>query len=77
MQVQLACKLQKPLLLHDIDAFVEMNEILNKYQAMLPPVVIHCFTGSRQEAIQYIGMGYYIGITGMLSYFSPKKSLQW
>lgn len=77
MQVQLACKLQKPLLLHDRDAFVEMNEILNKYQAMLPPVVIHCFTGSRQEAIQYIGMGYYIGITGMLSYFSPKKSLQW
>lgn len=44
-----------------------MNEILNKYQAMLPPVVIHCFTGNRHEAIKYIGMGYYIGITGKIS----------
>ena len=65
-QVQLACKLQKPLLLHERDAFRDMNEILNKYQAMLPPVVIHCFTGNRQEAIKYIGMGYYIGITGYI-----------
>ena len=63
-QVQLACKLQKPMLLHERDAFREMNEILNKYQTMLPPVVIHCFTGSRQEAIKYVGMGCYIGITG-------------
>ena len=52
------------MLLHERDAFREMNEILNKYQTMLPPVVIHCFTGSRQEAIKYIGMGCYIGITG-------------
>ena len=71
-QVQLACKLQKPMVLHERDAFREMNEILNKYQTMLPPVVIHCFTGSRQEAIKYIGMGYYIGITGKFLVLSAK-----
>ena len=52
------------MLLHERDAFREMNDVLNKYQAMLPPVVIHCFTGNRHEAIKYVGMGYYIGITG-------------
>lgn len=28
------------------------------------PVVVHCFTGNRQELEQLLAMGYYIGITG-------------
>ena len=59
-------KLKKPMLLDERNTFCELNKILNKYQTMLPPVVINCFTGSRQEAIKYIGMGCYIGITGYI-----------
>ena len=63
-QVQLACKVQKPLLLHEREAHEAFLKILNKYQADLPAVVCHCFTGRRNEALKYLSMGFYIGITG-------------
>ena len=30
----------------------------------LPPSVIHCFTGTSEEAKKYLEMGCYIGLTG-------------
>ena len=64
LQVQLACKVQKPLLLHEREAHEAFLKILNKYQADLPAVVCHCFTGRRNEALTYLSMGFYIGVTG-------------
>jgi TatD DNase family protein len=32
----------------------------------LPPVVIHCFTGNREEMRSYVSLGFYIGITGVI-----------
>ncbi|PSN47590.1 3'-5' ssDNA/RNA exonuclease TatD [Blattella germanica] len=46
LQVKLACELGKPLLLHERDAHQDVVDILSKYKDHLPPVVIHCFTGT-------------------------------
>lgn len=32
----------------------------------LPPIVVHCFTGMEEEAMEYIERGYYIGFTGTI-----------
>ena len=32
----------------------------------LPPCVIHCFTGTRDQAQKYLELGCYIGLTGYL-----------
>ena len=32
----------------------------------LPPCVIHCFTGTREQAQKYLELGCYIGLTGYL-----------
>jgi Tat protein secretion system quality control protein TatD with DNase activity len=40
-------------------------EILEKFGSTLPPIVIHCFTGNREEAQKYIDLGFYIGLTGI------------
>ena len=32
----------------------------------LPPCVIHCFTGNREQAQKYLQLGCYIGLTGYL-----------
>ena len=32
----------------------------------LPPCVIHCFTGTREQAHKYLELGCYIGLTGYL-----------
>jgi len=65
-QVQLACELGKPLFIHERDAHTEMVEILSRHGAKLPPAVIHCFTGTADQAKVYLDMGLYIGLTGFL-----------
>uniref|UniRef100_A0A0N4WH10 Deoxyribonuclease TATDN1 n=1 Tax=Haemonchus placei TaxID=6290 RepID=A0A0N4WH10_HAEPC len=44
----------------------DMIRILMTFSPMLPPAVIHCFTGTEDEAKKYIEMGFYIGLTGFL-----------
>lgn len=65
-QVELACKLGKPLFLHERDAHTEMVHILQSNIHRLPACVIHCFTGTKEEATVYLEMGCYIGLTGYL-----------
>ncbi|KFD51531.1 hypothetical protein M514_07581 [Trichuris suis] len=65
-QVQLACKLKKPLFVHEREAHEALVAILKKYEGQLREVVIHCFTGTMEEAKAYLDMGFYIGLTGYL-----------
>jgi TatD DNase family protein len=65
-QVELACELGKPLFLHERDAHDMMVKILERYAGKLPPAVIHCFTGTREQGITYLRLGCYIGLTGYL-----------
>ena len=70
-QLELACKYKKPILLHERDAYTDFMAIIVKYQSRLPPVVIHCFTGTREQALVYVAMGFYIGVTGI--YFARSQ----
>ena len=65
-QVKLACELQLPLFVHEREAHDDLLRVLDQVQKdasclPLPPVVIHCFTGTRDEAMTYIQRGFYIG----------------
>ncbi|CAI4220732.1 unnamed protein product [Auanema sp. JU1783] len=66
-QVELACDLHRPLFIHERDAHEDMVTILEEFKEKLPPAVIHCFTGTADQAKKYIEMGLYIGLTGFLS----------
>lgn len=65
-QVDLAVRYKKPLLVHDRDAHQNILDILKDFASALPPVVIHCFTGTADQIKAYIERGYYIGVTGYL-----------
>ncbi|KAF2351858.1 TatD family [Trinorchestia longiramus] len=62
-QVELACSLKKPLIIHERDAHSEVVAVLRRYASRLPPTVIHCFTGDSTSAKAYLELGCYIGIT--------------
>lgn len=66
-QLQLAIELQKPLFLHERAAFARFNFITDNYLSKLPKAVVHCFTGSLQEAKTYLDKGFYLGFTGAVS----------
>ncbi len=63
-QVELAQQLQLPVFLHQRDAFQPWFEILKPYIDSVPALVSHCFTGNRNELLQCVDAGMYIGITG-------------
>lgn len=68
-QVKLACELQMPLFLHEREAHEDLLKILDGVTAensRLPPIVVHCFTGTEEEALTYTRRGYYLGFTGTI-----------
>ncbi|GIX35049.1 MAG: preprotein translocase subunit TatD [Lysobacteraceae bacterium] len=65
-QLELAVETGKPLFLHQRDAHEDFLAILAEFEGRLGPVVVHCFTGTRQEMHAYLERGWHIGITGWL-----------
>jgi TatD DNase family protein len=65
-QLLIARDVQKPLFLHQRDAHEDFLAILDALRDQLPPAVVHCFTGERQELIDYLDRDLHIGITGWI-----------
>nr|WP_315223942.1 TatD family hydrolase [uncultured Flavobacterium sp.] len=66
-QLALAIEVQKPLFLHERAAFAKFIGITKDYLPKLPKAVVHCFTGSLEEAKTYLDNGFYLGFTGAIS----------
>lgn len=65
LQLDLATKLNLPVVIHSRDAFQDTYDILKEYQLK---GIIHCFSGSLECAKQYIELGYLLGIGGVSTY---------
>ena len=67
-QLNLARSLNMPLFLHERLAFKDMFKLLHeaKNQGGLPPVLVHCFTGSASELDAYIRLGCYVSFSGVI-----------
>jgi len=66
-QLQLAVEMKKPVFLHERAAFARFNAITDNFLSTLPKAVVHCFTGTLQEAKIYLDKGFYLGFTGAIS----------
>lgn len=64
-QLELANKLDLPVLFHDRDAHADTLEILKYYK---PKGVVHAFSGSVETAREIIKLGMYIGVGGVLTF---------
>lgn len=64
-QLDFAQKHNLPVIIHSRDATFDTIKILKKYNLK---GIIHCFSGSLETALQYIELGYYIGIGGVLTF---------
>lgn len=64
--IVLAEKLQKPLFLHERSATKDFVARFKKHPEICKRSVVHCFTGDRKTAEQYLSMGFSIGITGWI-----------
>lgn len=72
-QVALAADLHLPLILHARKAHDQVLKILRQYKPKKGGV-IHAFSGSYQQAMEYIKLGFYIGVGGVITYPRAKKT---
>lgn len=67
-QLGWAKQLHLPLSIHCRNAFSYMVRILEKHQDGGLHGVMHCFTGSEEEAKAYLDLGFHLGLGGVTTY---------
>lgn len=70
-QLQLANRLDMPVIIHSRDACMDTMEKLRRYR---PRGVMHCFSYSAEIAREVVGLGMYVGFTGVLTFKNSKKA---
>lgn len=69
--VRLACRLDKPMIIHSRSANLETLRVLRDESLPNRKGVMHCFSGDRQELQSFLGLGFYISVAGPVTY--PKS----
>ncbi|MDR1663121.1 MAG: TatD family hydrolase [Endomicrobium sp.] len=67
VQLNLAIKFNKPVVIHSRDANKDIVSILKDFK-IIPKGVIHCFSGTPQQAKEFVDLGFLLGIDGPLTY---------
>lgn len=71
-QLDIARRKEMPVIIHSREAAADTMEIMKEYAAGMK-AVIHCYSYSAEMAAEYVKMGYYIGIGGVVTFKNAKK----
>lgn len=75
-QIILADKLNLPISLHIRDAHEDCKAVLERNKKYLRNGgIIHCFSGSVEDAVFYLNLGFYISISGTIT-FKKRNSIE-
>lgn len=72
-QLELAKELNKPVIIHSREAAQDTLEVIKAAGGPDFSMVIHCFSYSVEMAREYLNMGYYLGIGGVVTYKNGRK----
>ena len=72
-QLKLAIELDKPVIIHSRDAIADTYELLKKNRCR---GVMHCYSDSAEMAREFVKLGYYISISGTLTWKNAKEPLR-
>ncbi|MBN1297157.1 TatD family hydrolase [bacterium] len=67
-QFQLAMEFNKPVVIHCREAFSDLRSLLGEWKNAPHRGVIHCFTGTIDDAEYFLNLGYFLGFGGMLTF---------
>lgn len=66
--LDLAVSLKKPVIIHTRDATQNTLDILKDYRQRLAGGVMHCFSGTYEEARNFLDLGLHVSFSGVLTY---------
>ena len=71
-QMELARKLNMPVAIHSRDAAADTLDMMKALKAEEIGGIIHCFSYAKEMAREYLNMGYYLGIGGVVTFKNSK-----
>lgn len=72
-QMDLARQVKLPVVIHSRDAAKDTLDIMKEGKAEETGGVIHCFSYGTDMAREYLNMGFYLGIGGVVTFANAKK----
>jgi TatD DNase family protein len=73
-QLELSKKLDLPIVVHSREACQETFDLL--MESKVNHGVIHCFSGSKELAKEYVKKGFYIGVGGAVTFKNARKIVE-
>jgi TatD DNase family protein len=64
--LNLAKRLNIPVFCHERDAHDDFIKLVEDSKIDASLIIVHCFSGTKDELTEYVKKGYYIGITGFI-----------
>ena len=71
-QLELARELDLPVLIHSREAAADTMDIMKEHAEGISGV-IHCYSYSKEMAREYVKMGFYIGVGGVVTFKNARK----
>jgi len=75
-QLKLAKEINLPVIIHSRDASQETYDLLMEAELSEKKGVIHCYSGSKEMALDYTKKGFYIGVGGVITFNNAKKLVE-
>ena len=73
-QMEIAREEKMPFMIHSRDAARDTLELVKEcMKEGMHGGIIHCFSGSREVAVEYVKLGFLIGVGGVLTFKNGKK----
>lgn len=72
-QIKLAEEVNLPVIIHSRDAAEDTMQVMREVHAENIPGVIHCYSYSLEMAREFVKMGYYIGVGGVVTFKNARK----
>ncbi len=72
-QMELASERKLPMIVHSREAAKDTLDMVTAAKPLNLSGIIHCYSYSVEQAREYLNMGYYIGIGGVLTFKNAKK----
>ena len=71
-QLELARRLNMPVNIHSREAAADTMEVLKEHGEGMK-AIIHCYSYSKEMALEYVKMGYLIGVGGVVTFKNGKR----
>lgn len=72
-QLELARETGLPVIIHSREAAADTMELMRDMECQDIPGVIHCYSYSPEMAMEYVKLGYYIGVGGVVTFKNARK----